>query len=812
MKNIYLNTALAFFLSLVLAQVTMSQTADYINANHLLNLGVSINRIENTQQGFVDNEDLEQLALRAETLLHHSTIPVQATHKIVLSDSTTYQHNTIAELIKDIQSASSCYNPVFNMKSDIFALGYQLSKSLHEASTDCYECLEESLIEAQLLASDIAYNFGVSGKFQAQTYLNLVSDQLRELFLSIDHNLDADSVILQNDHLGQEVLVALSISNDVFGNVYQDCNERKEEDHTEVSLQCEVVQMESISEDSTSKTVFVQGGAEAFLWKYRPVGGTWKYELTVDSTLHIEKTVDTTYEVQVQGWCNMDASFTPFVEETYNTTYNYGYGCYSPGYSQLGCTGISQTYAYLHCNTYASTIEFAFHKVGSSSWGTFKTHKKKIKYYNLQPNTYYEFKCRIWCGSGWSAWSSGKRFKTKGYSCYVYKPSVSHITSYSAKTHSSHGGKKKWAIKEQGGSWYYYTSYGSVKWKCKPGRTYYVKVRRVCHGKWSGWSSPVSWTTPGSCHAPGYSSLSHYNIGQSTATTKVNVSASNYYWAIRPRGGSWKYFERTSNVMNWINMSSGTTYEYKVKIYCGSGYWSHYSSTRSFTTKISSCHAPSTGSIWYSQLTSSTVRINIATSASRIEYAIWRDGWSDWKVFERSSKHIDFTGLYDNRKYYYKVRVHCGSGWSSWSYSEWFITKMAGRTRQSLVSEEVTTSDHEGPTSLWKENGVEVSDSMTTLDEKYPEISTSTTGSEESSLQHTILTYPNPATDYFRIRGINNTAEITIINMQGQAVMTLNIEKNTAVNVSSLPAGIYQLMVRQSGKTNPSTSKISIVK
>ena len=812
MKNIYLNTALTFLLIIVSAQVSLTQTTDYFNPNHLLNLGVCIGQIENTQQGIVENEDLERLSERAERLLQASTKPQQITHQINLSDSTSYRYHTITSIVESIQFPQNCANPLFTLGKDIFDLGYQLGIALYEANSECSQCLEEALIEAELIASEIAYNFGLYDVSEDHKRVTEISNLLIETFLSINHNIDADSILVQNDQIGKQILIALGMANDIFENLYQDCQGGSKDLSQEESLQCEIVRMAMVSEDSTSKTLYVVGDAEIFLWKYRISGGTWKYELTSDSTLHISKTIDTTYEVQVQGWCNSDATFTPFVSESFSVVFNYGYGCYPPTYGQLGCTGISQTYAYLHCNAYASTIEYAFHKVGSSSWGTYKTPKKKIKYYNLQPNTYYEFKCRVWCGSGWSSWSTAKRFKTYGYSCYVYKPTVSHITSYSAKTHSTHGGKKKWAIKEHGGSWYYYTSYGSVKWKCKPGRTYYVKVRRVCHGKWSGWSSPVSWTTPGSCHAPGYSSLSHYNVEQTTATTKVTVSASKYLWAIRPRGGSWNYFERTSHVMNWSSMSPGTTYEYKVKIYCGSGYWSHYSSVKSFTTKSSYCHAPSTGSIWYSHLTSSTVRINVATSATKIQYAIWRSGWSDWKVFEKGERYIDFTGLYDNRKYYYMVRVHCGSGWSSWSSSEWFITKIAGRSRQMNSAENVMTLDQQGPTSFWNEQTVVASDTESSVVDSLAVIPTAPDTPQLISSRSTVLPYPNPTTDFFRIQGLTTSAEITIIDTRGHVVMKSNIEKSAPVNVTRLQSGIYQVIIRQSDSSQHQVSKISIVK
>ena len=101
-----------------------------------------------------------------------------------------------------------------------------------------------------------------------------------------------------------------------------------------------------------------------------------------------------------------------------------------------------------------------------------------------------------------------------------------------------------------------------MKWSCQPNTTYEVALRIICHGKWSNWCTPVTWTTKGNtCHTPSSNSLKAYNISASAATTHVNASASAYNWAIRKKGGKWYYYSDNDPTYHWTGLAANTTYE-----------------------------------------------------------------------------------------------------------------------------------------------------------------------------------------------------------------------------------------------------------
>ena len=354
-----------------------------------------------------------------------------------------------------------------------------------------------------------------------------------------------------------------------------------------------------------------------------------------------------------------------------------------------------------------------------------------------------------------------------------------------------------------------------MTWNCQTNTTYEVKISIICHGKWSSWCTPVSWTTGGSCHTPTYSSLRAYNITQTTATTSVNRSAARYSWAIRPAGGQWKIFEGTSSVMNWNKMSPNTTYEYKVSIYCHPS-WTSYSSVRTFRTKGYSCHAPGAHHIWYSNLSSSSVTLHINTSASKIQYAIYRAGLSDWLIWERSNKSLTITKMRSNTKYYYKMRIYCNGRWSAWSPTEYLYTKSYGRSAERSESNEISLDGLEADEKIpysFEDTGKEVSliNNPTVTHSILPLHNTSRK-EVANKLGAELTVYPNPTTDYIQVGGFEGKMSISLSNMQGQMIIHgREIDRNTDLDLSAFVPGQYILtMITEDGKRQ--VEKISVVR
>ena len=72
----------------------------------------------------------------------------------------------------------------------------------------------------------------------------------------------------------------------------------------------------------------------------------------------------------------------------------------------------------------------------------------------------------------------------------------------------------------------------------------------------------------------------------------------------------------------------------------------------------------------------------------------------------------------------------------------------------------------------------------------------------ENQMQNDIQVYPNPVAHYLNVtsREVQKTTHLEISNSYGQQVMRTLIEKPESIyDVSSLPAGLYVVMVYRNG-------------
>ncbi|MFC0876473.1 FG-GAP-like repeat-containing protein [Saccharicrinis sp. FJH2] len=66
-----------------------------------------------------------------------------------------------------------------------------------------------------------------------------------------------------------------------------------------------------------------------------------------------------------------------------------------------------------------------------------------------------------------------------------------------------------------------------------------------------------------------------------------------------------------------------------------------------------------------------------------------------------------------------------------------------------------------------------------------------------------IIMYPNPATDYILIEGLNTKSEITIRNISGASISSFEYEENqTKINISDLTKGIYLIEIKENSINN----------
>ena len=64
-----------------------------------------------------------------------------------------------------------------------------------------------------------------------------------------------------------------------------------------------------------------------------------------------------------------------------------------------------------------------------------------------------------------------------------------------------------------------------------------------------------------------------------------------------------------------------------------------------------------------------------------------------------------------------------------------------------------------------------------------------------------ISLYPNPATDFFRISGLEDTALITISDMYCRVLLTTKISNDENIPVTSLRKGVYIAKITTSTAT-----------
>jgi len=77
---------------------------------------------------------------------------------------------------------------------------------------------------------------------------------------------------------------------------------------------------------------------------------------------------------------------------------------------------------------------------------------------------------------------------------------------------------------------------------------------------------------------------------------------------------------------------------------------------------------------------------------------------------------------------------------------------------------------------------------------------------DTENLQLTL--YPNPATEAFRIKGLNGISTLSLTDLSGRTLIQKQVSDNEAVSVSTLPTGVYILKI----KNNEGTTERKVVK
>ncbi len=430
-------------------------------------------------------------------------------------------------------------------------------------------------------------------------------------------------------------------------------------------------------------------GAASYSLQTRLPGGSWSY---VPGSPFYNNTVtvggfypNTTYEWRVRTNCYGGQ----YSNWTYPVTFTtYGSSCEPPTW--LGTSNITQTSATFNWDAVYGALNYSIQwRYPGGTWynlpgGPFNNTWVNVT--GLQPGTAYEWRVRSNC-SNWSQslWSYPVGFTTLGnYNCTPPSwTSTINISSNAATFQwSSVPGAQSYTVQIRlpNGSWAnvpgspvsntIITVYG-----LNPNTTYEWRVRTNC-GSWqySDWTWPITFTTSGGeCYAPEW--LYTTNITQNSATFDWDAvwGATSYAVQWRIAGGNWYDLAGGPFYNSWANiggLQAGTTYEWRVRTYCGYGNYSSWSYSVFFTTLNNyACSTPTWPATQNVTSTTATVHWDPIYGAAgyQVQYRLLWGSWYDAPGGPFSSNTVTITGLSPSTGYEWRVRTICGN----WQYSSW---------------------------------------------------------------------------------------------------------------------------------------------
>jgi len=302
----------------------------------------------------------------------------------------------------------------------------------------------------------------------------------------------------------------------------------------------------------------------------------------------------------------------------------------------------------------------------------------------LIPDTDYEWRVRTNCYGQSSNFSDQIPFTTLVSSCAVPTGLVtSNITQTSARFHwdpvpDAISYYVQW--RHQGGLWHYLPGgpfYGTTLnvYGFQSGSAFEWRVRSNCPGgEQSGWSDPAPFNTlPNTlCYSPSWTSTVNISSTAATFTWSPVSGAQSYSVEFSVLNGTWTNVPgspTTSTSITLNGLSPNTTYQWRVRTYCGNGLYSNWTNTQIFSTGSGICNP--TATLVTTNITSYSATWDWAVVSGAVNYSIqWRHPGGTWNnlnggPFYNSVVHV--VGLQNCTAYEWRVRTNCGNG----SYSDW---------------------------------------------------------------------------------------------------------------------------------------------
>ena len=366
-----------------------------------------------------------------------------------------------------------------------------------------------------------------------------------------------------------------------------------------------------------------------------------------------------------------------------------------------------------------------------------------------------------------------------------------------------------------------------------PSTTYYLHVRTDCgSGNFSPWSTISFTTLVAPCLAP--TGLTAVNTTHNSSDLSWNAQGSNSFEYVVDQTATDPIIAGTATtgtIYNATLLSPSTTYYLHVRTDCGSGNLSSWS-TISFTTLVAPCLAPTGLTTANTTHNSSDLSWN-AQGSNGFEYVVDQTS-TDPTIAGTATTGTTYnaTLLSPSTTYYLHVRTDCGSGnfspWSTISFTTLVAPCLAptGLTAANITGhaadlswntqtgstfEYVLNQNSTAPTTAGTAttNNAFAASTLTSLTNYYfhvrancgngnfsswttiPFTTLSTVGIDEQEIIE-LAVYPNPANDAVTISG-QNQGIITIMNLKGQQLGSIDLEQTSTIDITNLESGIYFL-------------------
>lgn len=440
-------------------------------------------------------------------------------------------------------------------------------------------------------------------------------------------------------------------------------------------------------------------GIVGYDWRYRLVGSsTWTdlNNTTANSTNLSSLVAASNYEFQVAVQCTAGGTWTAWsASKTFTTLAG---ACNAPSSAQLSTSAVTASSATLNCSaTGVVSYDWRYRLVGSSTWiDLTNTSTSSTSLSSLVASSNYEFQVAVQCtaGGAWSAWSVSKTFTTPALVCSTpttTQIAATSITSNSATLSCSLAGRVSydWRYRLAGTSLWTdlsNTSAASVNISGLSASTNYqfqVSVQCTAGGTWTAWSASKSFsTTTAACSAPTTDQISASNVGSGTILLSCTLTGLvGYDWRYRIVGSStWTDVAAGStNSFNLAGLTANSNYEFQVSVLCtAGGAWSAWSASKTFSTTVATCTAPTTLQISTSNLAANTATLNCSlTGVVSYDWRYRVVGNSAWiDLASGASNFANINALTAGTNYEFQVSVQCTTGgpWSLWSASKTFST------------------------------------------------------------------------------------------------------------------------------------------